>query len=753
MSHAGRADAVRARIAQSWLARDDAELSVGSFTLRPSQRQAVRAVEQALHDFGGALVADPPGTGKTIIALAVARAAQRVIVVAPSTLREQWQRAATRAEREIEFVSLESLSRGRTVPSAPLVIVDEAHHARTPSTHRYKALAQLCLGARVLLLTATPVVNRASDMHALLALFLGERAERLDAEMLARVVIRRAERELADTTHARRTADLMPRVRRLAPLRVEECPIGVAAAVRALPPPFPAADGAAALALIQISLAMAWGSSLAALDAVLRRRIQRADALADALAAGRWPDRRALAQWIVGDDATQLAMPLLLSEESSPPPANAAVTLRTHVDAVRLLRASLQPFVAPDSAARAAALGALMHAHRGTRVVCFARHADTIVALWRALRGTAGVVAITGERVRAAHGRWSRDEVLRALGPRAKPLRSDDPRAIRLLLTTDLLAEGVELQGVGIIVHGDGAWNPARFEQRTGRIARIGGAREVLETHFAMPAGAEGLVHLRERLQRKSEARDHAVRDAWAREQLETRLASWASDGTSRTPSTAASRLPSARIACVSSVTAGFLALIRTGDALTLIGARRHRGRWRLTTAPEQLRHLAACAEGAAHPLSEGRVLEVRRLLARWCARRAARALIGDGTGDAAATRVARGEVDRLLSRSSLSGRSAIAESGAQALSIVARAQGVGAGRALRKLPAGESYLAELTHLARDIATRQLDERTPTMVQSRLVALLLLEPDDPTVVERAITPRCAAPISARARAR
>ncbi len=763
------ADAVRARIAGTWLGRDSALLKVGSFTLRPSQVHAVRAVEQALDAFGGALVADPPGTGKTVIALAVARRASRVIVVAPSTLRGQWERAAAHAEQEIAFVSLESLSRGCRVAPASLVIVDEAHHARTPTTHRYRALAALCVGAKVLLLTATPVVNRPGDLHAVLALFLGARAERLDAESLAQVVIRRAAR----------VAVALPHVRMLPPLHGFDCPVDLAAAIRALPPPLPAADGAAALALIEISLAMAWGSSLAALDAALRRRIQCTDALADSLAEGRWPDRRALALWVVGDDATQLAMPLLLADPASAPPPDAANTLGAHLHAVRALRTALQPHVAPDSAARAAALMALMRANPHRRVVLFARHAETIVALWRALRGAAGIIAITGARVRAAHGRWSREEVLRALGPHATPLRADDPRAIRLLLTTDLLAEGVELQGVGIIVHGDGAWNPARFEQRTGRIARIGGAREVLETHFAMPAGAEALVRLRERLQRKSHARDHAVREAWAREQLEARLASWPSvaglSSAASVPSSASqpSFARSAQIACAASVTPGFLALIRHGNALTLIGARRHRGRWRLTTAPERLRHLAACAEGRARPLSEVHVREVRRILARWCAGRAARALIGEGSGDAAANRAARGQVDRLLTASALGGRAGIADTGADALSIVARATGVGTGRALRKLPVGERYLAELTQLARDIATRSersgagnhagrsagadakssANSVAPQPTPPKLVALLLLEPDDLIAVGRDLRPRRAPPATAQARAR
>lgn len=766
-----RADQVRARIATTWITGGDAPRTVGDFTLRASQVQALRAIDEAMQRFNGALLADPPGTGKTVIALAVADAftrtvahlplndaARHVLVLAPATLRAQWMASATRAGCAIEFASLESLSRGASVMPAGLVIVDEAHHARTPSTRRYHRLAALCAGARVLLLTATPVVNGTRDLHALLALFLGSRADSIDAEYLTRVVIRRT------ATPDRN----LPQVRQLPALTAPECPIDVAAALAALPPPLPAADGTAALALIRISLGMAWGSSLAALDAALRRRLQRADALRDALREGRWPNRQTLAQWLMGDDATQLALPLLLTTAEVTPPPDALIALESHRVAIDTLRRAVHPLVDADSAARATRLRALMDAHPTQRVVVFARHTETIVALWRELLGTSGVVAVTGTRVRAAHGRWTREEVLRALGPHARPWRPDDPRGIRLLLTSDLLAEGVELQGVGIVVHGDGAWNPARFEQRTGRIARIGNAAVVHETHFTMPRGADDFIALTTRLRRKSRARDRAVREAWEREQLEARLGTW----------TRAE--PRGHVACAASVIAGFIALVRIGETIVLVGGRRRRGRWRLVTTSNQLRHLAACAEGNARPVHALRVREARQVLGRWCARRLARSLINlDAPGDPV-TRAARVQVDRLLDRTPLGARASVASEATEALATLARARGIGAEHALRRAvrharpiasrhllatptPTAEprpNALAGLTALARTMSQRAGD-RAPLRTDGkhtsgepspaprpRLIALLLLEPEDPVSAREAITPRRATPAGA-----
>jgi len=50
-------------------------------------------------------------------------------------------------------------------------------------------------------------------------------------------------------------------------------------------------------------------------------------------------------------------------------------------------------------------------------------------------------------------------------------------REIRLLVATDAACEGLNLQTLGTLVNVDLPWNPARLEQRLGRIKRIGQAR------------------------------------------------------------------------------------------------------------------------------------------------------------------------------------------------------------------------------------------------------------------------------------
>jgi superfamily II DNA or RNA helicase len=704
-------DAVRARIAAAVLADSAGPRAVGRFTLRPDQQRAVASARRAIARYGGALLADPPGAGKTVVALALAAPYARVTVTATAGLCAQWLRAAARAARPVAFVSLESLSRGAAPPPTDFLIVDEAHHVRTPTTRRYRTLAAWCAQVPVLLLTATPVVNRRADRDALLALVLGARAAALAPHECATLVIRR---ETGGTD--------LPRVRQLPPLHPPAAPAALAGGLQRLPPPLPAADGTAALPLVQLTLAMAWCSSLAALDAALRRREQRGKALADALREGRWPDRHALRQWIVDDDATQLAMPLLMVEPERQPPASALATLHAHLEAVRDLRASLAAAVPDDTAARARLLLALANTYPGDRLVVFCAHGETVRALFRALRPHGGVVAITGERVLAAQGRWSRDEVLRALGPRASRWRPDDPRGIRILLATDLLAEGVELQGARIVVHGDPAWTPARLEQRVGRLARPGGAREVLVAHFAPPAEAARALALARRLRHKRRERDAALAESQAAERLRAALQRWRRAGP---PSGAA-------VATLTSTVDGFLSLLHTERGVQLVGGRMLDGRWRVTQRPDVLAALAQRASGEDADTDPATVRAIRRQVRRWRIRQCTRAAIGEAPGpDHAVRRVLRRRGDAAVRRAPINARTALGARWGAVLAALGAATGAGVTQDLQRLLRGaplpdDALLRALESLAGSLRASHAPETTSAAPDGREAALLIL---------------------------
>src|SRR3954468_21685431 len=124
---------------------------LGSLMLRPHQVSAVARLLLAMGQYRGALLADAVGLGKTYVALAVAREYARPILLCPAALRTMWGRAMSASGVQLPVIGIESLARGESIGLEPdLVIIDEAHHLRTPTTRRYEAVAALAHRSRVL---------------------------------------------------------------------------------------------------------------------------------------------------------------------------------------------------------------------------------------------------------------------------------------------------------------------------------------------------------------------------------------------------------------------------------------------------------------------------------------------------------------------------------------------------------------------------------------------------------------------------
>ncbi len=544
-------------------------ISIGSILLRPHQRTAVTRANAAIAEFGGALVSDHVGTGKTYVALALAANSQQTTVVAPAVLRDMWIAAAATAQVQISFVSTESLSRrgvkGDVSGTAGLVIVDEAHHFRNPATRRFSALARLCSRRKVVLLSGTPIHNRRRDLEVLLSLFIGSRAASLSTSEMGRVVIRRSRDRIASSAP-------MPDV--MAPRWCELThDDDIPQLLLSLPPPLSPRDAGDAGALVVHSLIRQWVSSDAALHRSLVRRLQKATALVAALESGAYPSEADLTSWISGDDCVQLGFAELMSP-ANPDSQSLLAVVSQHMEAVQSLARRLKATNRRD-VERAEIIRAIRKEHDGVGIVAFSQYADTVEGLFELLARDGSIAVLNGSGARVFGGRISRAEAISRFAPHASgktPPRAAE--AVTLLLTTDILSEGVNLQDAGVVIHLDLPWTPARMEQRVGRVARMGSRHERVFSYLMRPpASADTLIRTETILRDKMETagivtdglqsllpdgpgteRDHNLPRVV--EELRAILEDWKSD----TPETPPDKLVASTVIAP---TDGFVALIR----------------------------------------------------------------------------------------------------------------------------------------------------------------------------------------------
>ncbi len=136
--------------------------------------------------------------------------------------------------------------------------------------------------------------------------------------------------------------------------------------------------------------------------------------------------------------------------------------------------------------------------HPADKVLVFTQYADTVHYLAAQLqtRGIGQIAEVCGDT-----------ENIQGIVERFSPIsnRADPPippdRAVRVLIATDVLSEGQNLQDAHVVVNFDMPWAIIRLIQRAGRVDRIGQqAEKVYCNSFFPQEGIERIIRLRERL-------------------------------------------------------------------------------------------------------------------------------------------------------------------------------------------------------------------------------------------------------------
>ncbi len=140
-----------------------------------------------------------------------------------------------------------------------------------------------------------------------------------------------------------------------------------------------------------------------------------------------------------------------------------------------------------------------MRVHRAEKLLVFTQFKDTADYLYEQLRAR-GVTAIG----KAFGGMDDLSDCAARFSPASNNRAPGIVDELRVLISTDTLSEGQNLQDARIVVNFDLPWAIIRLVQRAGRVDRIGQqAREILCYCFLPADGIENIINLRRRLQQR----------------------------------------------------------------------------------------------------------------------------------------------------------------------------------------------------------------------------------------------------------
>jgi SNF2 family DNA or RNA helicase len=437
-------------------------------------------------------------------------------------------------DSDLVIVSIDSLRSPRlfaclrdpSVTPYDLVVFDEAHKLsshRDPdgtirATDRYR-LAEAIAGVRdladewrlpwsahhLLLLTATPHMGKPYPYYALWRLlepelFSTETAfDRFPSEARSRYFIRRVKEEMVDLLgkpiYAKRLCDTVSYDLTQGEVSEQTLYDRTTAYIRNyynLARMLNRQAARFAVMIFQRRLA----SSTWALLCSLRKRLAKLDAVIEAIRSGNIPENEWRAkQALLEKKAAKGKLVDVLAEQTSDEEgtvhgqeeheenedealgafvATNLAELVTEREEVRDLVRLAEAVHAAGEESKFERLRELLAsaAHRDQKVVIYTEHKDTLDFLTRSLEGMgyAGQVA-------CVHGGMNfsqRDaEVERFRAP-----HTDGGEGARFFVGTDAAAEGINLQFCWILINYDVPWNPARLEQRMGRIHRYGQKRD-----------------------------------------------------------------------------------------------------------------------------------------------------------------------------------------------------------------------------------------------------------------------------------
>ncbi len=603
--------------------KDRLETGVSPEDERPSpivladfQRDGYLIAEEILEKYGGVILADSVGFGKTFLALKILddyayQLRQKALLICPAQLAGEmgfWNRRLKDSAIRVDIETMEQVSRSNfrveDYADYDLVVVDESHNFRNSSANRWDALFRLITTGKqkkIVLLTATPVNNTIFDLYNQLRFITRDRDDFFLAsgikslwgyflqaeankdvlyEVLEEISVRRSrefirknypdakidgepvkfpERELHRVDYSLESSykglydEITKSIENLffAPYNIESWRLG--------PKQMPLFEGMkdelkrqgwtedqaqnyleklgrglALVGIMKVLFLKRLESSIQALHISIDRQIRFQEKFLELLNLGRLLDAstyRRLISINLSDDAgesdedleTEIILQLSEVDKKIYDLEGVKRAVKEDLEMLVTVKTNLERLDYFQDNKLSQLKRLLLGELKGKKVIIFSYFKDTARYLYHQIGGRLadGSYLPQGEAFIKQLGHEKISIVDSIVKPaeradriiRFAPVANERPdikgsdMEIDLLISTDVLSEGQNLQDADTLINYDLHWNPVRMVQRAGRIDRLNSPYDAVHVYNFVPEDAlESLLGIMDRLYEKLEA-------------------------------------------------------------------------------------------------------------------------------------------------------------------------------------------------------------------------------------------------------
>ena len=504
------------------------------------QIDAVIQAKKILEGHGGVFISDVVGLGKTYVCAMLAKLIKgRKLIICPPTLINQWKNVLADFNVAATVESLGKLD--KILPQSrkfKYVFVDEAHRFRRDTTQSYSFLHKICYGKKIVLISATPINNYSTDIENQLALFQSKRnctipgvpnleiffgnlnkkikdlpkdseqyfeqirlnSEEIRDKILRHVMIRRTRGEILNF-YADDLQITFPKLDTPTPVDyffdeiINKAFIETVNAIKNLnyarytpanylPKKYSAAKTAQQnlKGFMKCILLKRLESSFYAFRKSLERFSQSYESFIDMFNRGTVYISKKIDVYDYLDDEEKLFELVERGDVEKIPSAEFNKKfiddLQSDLNKIQNLRGRWENISADPKLLR---LKKLLREIKFAKKIIFTESKETAEYLFRELEKIFGekIILFSGDSSRAL-----REKIEQNFNPQAE----NPENKFDILISTDILSEGVNLHRANVLINYDLPWNPTRIMQRVGRINRIGTKHAEIFVYNFFPA-------------------------------------------------------------------------------------------------------------------------------------------------------------------------------------------------------------------------------------------------------------------------